>query len=159
MRGYGWRLRLGLLAATLLVTTCESFRHDPIRSIPDLSVLPEPKRTHARHRPLPPAPLPPMERGKGGPLAYLHRAERTETGFEIGPLAIIGIAIFGTWHSIFYFPAVLALVVALFVFWMVRCTPQSCGLPPIEEFKNEFPSEGVVDDRERELTAKEIFFK
>jgi MFS transporter, OPA family, glycerol-3-phosphate transporter len=80
-------------------------------------------------------------------------------GGLIGPLAILGIAIFGSWHSIFYFPAIIAIFIAIFIVITVRDTPQSCGLPPIEEYKNEFPDNEQVADREKEMTAKEIFFK
>ena len=81
-------------------------------------------------------------------------------GGLIGPLAILGIALFASWHSIFYFPAMISIVIAIFVLFTVRGTPQSMGLPPIEEYKNEYPEVGAqVDDRERELTTKEIFFK
>jgi MFS transporter, OPA family, glycerol-3-phosphate transporter len=38
----------------------------------------------------------------------------------------------------------------------LRDTPQSCGLPPIEEFTGDRPDTGVADP-ERELGAKEIF--
>jgi len=81
-------------------------------------------------------------------------------GGLIGPLAILGIMIFGTWHSIFYFPAMIAIVVAVFILCTVKDTPQSEGLPPIEEYKNEYPDdESHVQDREKEMSAKEIFFK
>ncbi len=79
-------------------------------------------------------------------------------GGLIGPLAILGIALFGSWHSIFYFPAVIALLIAAFVLLVMRDTPQSVGLPPIEEYRDDYPLR-VAPDPERELTAKEIFFK
>lgn len=40
----------------------------------------------------------------------------------------------------------------------VRDTPQSCGLPPIEEYKNDYPDD-YDKSHEKEMTAKEIFFK
>jgi MFS transporter, OPA family, glycerol-3-phosphate transporter len=80
-------------------------------------------------------------------------------GGLIGPLAILGIAIFGSWHSIFYFPAIIAIFIAIFVIVMTRCTPQSCGLPPIEEYNNEYPDEEEVKNREKEMTTKEILLK
>lgn len=79
-------------------------------------------------------------------------------GGLIGPLAIAGIYLFGSWHSIFYFPAFIAIAVAIFILLTVRDTPQSVGLPPIEEYKDEYPETGV-SDREKELTTKEILFK
>ncbi len=79
-------------------------------------------------------------------------------GGLIGPLAIAGLAIFGSWHSLFYFPAMISLVVAIYILFAVRDTPQSLGLPPIEKYKNEYPDDDIKD-REKELTTKEIFFK
>ncbi|MBY0549730.1 MAG: phosphoglycerate transporter protein PgtP [Candidatus Obscuribacterales bacterium] len=64
----------------------------------------------------------------------------------------------GSWKSAFYIPAVISLLLAIVVLVFMRDTPQSVGLPPIEEFKNDYPSTGVAD-RERELSASEIFFK
>ncbi|CCO07298.1 Glycerol-3-phosphate transporter [Desulforamulus hydrothermalis Lam5 = DSM 18033] len=80
-------------------------------------------------------------------------------GGIIGPLASLGILLFVDWHSVFYFPAIIALAVAVFIILTVRDTPQSCGLPPIEEYKNEYPAEHAGSDLERELSAKEILFK
>lgn len=80
-------------------------------------------------------------------------------GGLIGPLAILGIAIFASWHSLFYFPASIAILLAGFVLLTVRDTPQSLGLPSIEEYKNEYPVAEDNIDREKELTTKEILFK
>ena len=52
-------------------------------------------------------------------------------GGLVGPLAIAGLAIFGSWESKFYFPGFIALIVALLAFILIRDTPQSCVLPPI----------------------------
>ena len=79
-------------------------------------------------------------------------------GGLVGPIAILAIEIFADWHSKFYFPGLIALVFALVAFILVRDTPQSCGLPPIEDFKKDYPK-NYSADQEKELTAKEIFFK
>ncbi|MFA6434919.1 MAG: phosphoglycerate transporter protein PgtP [Elusimicrobiales bacterium] len=60
-------------------------------------------------------------------------------------------------HVIFYVPALLALGMGTLLLVFLRDTPQSCGLPPIEDYKNDHPDTGVADP-ERELGAKEIFF-
>ena len=62
------------------------------------------------------------------------------------------------WQSIFYVPAAFAILTALVVIIFLRDTPQSEGLPPIEEYKDDYPHV-EVDDRERELSGKEILFK
>lgn len=45
------------------------------------------------------------------------------------------LAAFG-WQSVFYIPAIIALIAAVALFFMLRDTPQSLGLPPVEVYKN-----------------------
>jgi OPA family glycerol-3-phosphate transporter-like MFS transporter len=79
-------------------------------------------------------------------------------GGLIGPLAILGLLLFsGDWRSIFYFPALVACGVAVGTFFLMRDTPQSCGLPPIEQYKNEYP-ENYDESFEKEMSSREIFF-
>jgi len=79
-------------------------------------------------------------------------------GGLIGPLAILGLFLFsGDWRSIFYFPAIVACGVAFVTFLLMRDTPQSCGLPPIEQYKNEYP-ENYNESFEKEMSSREIFF-
>jgi OPA family glycerol-3-phosphate transporter-like MFS transporter len=80
-------------------------------------------------------------------------------GGLIAPLAGLGIYLFGTWNSIFFFPALLAIVLAGVTFLLMQDTPQSCGLPPIEEYRNDYPKEATSVHIEGELTAKEILFQ
>jgi len=56
---------------------------------------------------------------------------------------------------VFYAPALVAAAGGALLLLFLRDTPQSVGLPPIEEFKNDHPDTGV-DDPERELGAREI---
>lgn len=77
----------------------------------------------------------------------------------IAPLTVVGIAIFGSWKGIFYFPAITAILIGIFCFIFMREDPVSCGLPPIEEYKNDYYCCAKVDNRERELSVKEILFK
>ena len=60
--------------------------------------------------------------------------------------------------GIFFFPAGIALVIALIALLLIRDNPQSKGLPSIEEYKNDYPPNYSADS-ERVLTTKEIFFK
>ncbi|MES3017101.1 MAG: glycerol-3-phosphate transporter [Bacteroidota bacterium] len=78
-------------------------------------------------------------------------------GGLIGPVAIIAIAVFSDWESKLYFPGMVALFVALIAYLMIRDTPQSSGLPPIEEYKNDYPV-NYSAKHEQELSAREIFF-
>jgi MFS transporter, OPA family, glycerol-3-phosphate transporter len=78
-------------------------------------------------------------------------------GGLVGPIAILAIAIFGDWQSKFYFHGIVALFFALMAYLLIRDTPQSCGLPPIEEYKNDYPA-NYSHEQEKELTARQIFF-
>ncbi|RAI99826.1 OPA family glycerol-3-phosphate transporter-like MFS transporter [Chitinophaga skermanii] len=81
-------------------------------------------------------------------------------GGLVGPLTVWGLAIFGKeeWKSAFYFPAAVAMVIAGIAYLLVRDTPQSCGLPPIEAYKNDYPKDYSAS-HEKEMTAKEIFME
>lgn len=78
-------------------------------------------------------------------------------GGLIGPLAILGLAVFGVWQSLFYFPAIIAIVLALIMFVLMRDTPESQGLPPIDEYKGEKVIQKV--ESAHTLSSKDIFFK
>jgi OPA family glycerol-3-phosphate transporter-like MFS transporter len=80
-------------------------------------------------------------------------------GGMLAPLiASYSLILLGGWKSAFYVPAVLSIFTGILVLIFLRDTPQSVGLPPIEEYKNDYPST-AVDDRERELSGSEILFK
>ncbi|MEN2995434.1 MAG: MFS transporter, partial [Acetomicrobium sp.] len=69
-------------------------------------------------------------------------------------IALAGYTLFATWRGMFYFPALISIGIALFVIVFLRDTPQSVGLPPIEEYRNDYP-EIQIDpkDMERELSG------
>ena len=80
-------------------------------------------------------------------------------GSLVGIMFSAGLIWFGTWQSAtFVFPAVVALIIAVIAFILIRDTPQSCGLPPIEDYRHDYPKNYSAKSEE-ELTAKEIFFK
>ncbi|HEY2574109.1 MAG TPA: phosphoglycerate transporter protein PgtP [Verrucomicrobiaceae bacterium] len=72
------------------------------------------------------------------------------------PLALLGVSLFHDWGAAFYFNAVVAAAIALGVWFLLRDTPQSCGLCPVEEYKNDYPENYSSTDETR-LTFKEIF--
>jgi OPA family glycerol-3-phosphate transporter-like MFS transporter len=59
------------------------------------------------------------------------------------------------WRSGFYVPGVLAILCAVYLLMRLRDTPQSVGLPSIEEYRDDFPAVGN-DEREEELGAREL---
>ena len=93
-----------------------------------------------------------------GEIVSIWNCAHNVGGGMVGPLFLVGMAWFADWRSAFYVPALAAVVVAVFIFVTMRDTPQSCGLPPIEVYKNDFP-EDYNEKHEQELTASEIFKK
>ena len=79
-------------------------------------------------------------------------------GALIATFALMGVGLFNDWGAKFYFNALIAAVAALVVFALMRDTPQSCGLPPVEEYKNDYPPHYSAD-HERTFTFREIFFQ
>lgn len=97
------------------------------------------------------------QKERGGVVSVWNVAHNVGGGL-IGPLFLIGMGLFNDWHAAFYVPAAVALGVAVFAFITMRDTPQSVGLPPIEQYKNDYP-EGYDASHEDEFSAKEIFVK
>jgi OPA family glycerol-3-phosphate transporter-like MFS transporter len=65
----------------------------------------------------------------------------------------------GGWEYAFYVPGVLAAIGAVYVLARLRDTPQSVGLPPIEEYKQDYPQNHANrGEPERELTTRELLF-
>ncbi|WML37301.1 glycerol-3-phosphate transporter [Clostridium sp. OS1-26] len=94
---------------------------------------------------------------RGVKMSIWNTAHNVGGGF-IAVIALIGVSMFGSWKGLFYLPAIIAIVGGILFIIFAKDTPQSVGLPPIEEYKNDYP-EVNIDDRERELTGKEILFK
>ena len=77
-------------------------------------------------------------------------------GALVANLALLGVTLSGDWGSKFYFNAAIAAGLAAVVFLLLRDTPQSCGLPPVEEHRNDYPPDYSAD-HERTFTFREIF--
>jgi len=58
------------------------------------------------------------------------------------------------WRSAFYVPGVLSVLCAVYLLMRLRDTPQSVGLPPIEEYRNDYPAE--MASGEAELGTREL---
>jgi OPA family glycerol-3-phosphate transporter-like MFS transporter len=77
-------------------------------------------------------------------------------------LAILGAELFTDWHAKFYFPGMIAIVIAIIIFILLRDRPKSIGLPSIEEWKNDYPidHESKTDEEENiGISAMEIIKK
>lgn len=57
-----------------------------------------------------------------------------------------------------YIPGVICILAALFVMNRLRDTPQSMGLPPIEKYRDDFPTNRASKE-ETELSTKELLFE
>jgi OPA family glycerol-3-phosphate transporter-like MFS transporter len=74
-----------------------------------------------------------------------------------GMLAAWAVQTYGGWQYAFFVPGILASIGAVYLFIRVRDTPQSVGLPPIEEYRNDFPAGGIPESElERELSYREL---
>jgi OPA family glycerol-3-phosphate transporter-like MFS transporter len=78
-------------------------------------------------------------------------------GALVANFALLGVTLFGDWGAKFYSNAALAAAIAVVIFFLLRDTPQSCGLPPIERHNNDYPPD-YSDAHERTFTFREIFF-
>lgn len=81
----------------------------------------------------------------------------------LGLLVPAGILIFGaigiteSWRAAFIVPAVVALIFALFCWWAIRDTPESCGLPSIEEYRNDYSGAKAAKGEEEKIPFRRLF--
>lgn len=80
-------------------------------------------------------------------------------GFLVGPLTVLGFELFADFHGMFYFPGLVSILFAILAFVLVRDTPQSVGLPPIEAYNDDYPKSYDAKTQEKEFSSKEIFLK
>lgn len=85
----------------------------------------------------------------------------------MAPIATAGIALVGSYFAFtgiksyngaFLLPAIFAIITAILAYLAIRDTPESEGLPPIEEYRNDYPNKShkLI---EKELSTKDILFK
>ena len=96
------------------------------------------------------------QRERGQKMSFWNIAHNIGGGL-VGPIAFWGMLIFGNWHSLFYFPGIVAIVIAFITYFLVRDTPESCGLPTIEDYKKDFSNPYQTHDSEH-LSTKELFY-
>ena len=88
-------------------------------------------------------------------------------GALVGPMSVYGAVWFGSWFygadeqryfliGTYLFPACVAILIAIVAYCMIRDTPQSCGLPSIEKWRNDYSST-YSDKAEQVMSMKEIF--
>ena len=83
---------------------------------------------------------------------------------SLGLLAMLGVVIFGTmgigesWRADFIVPSIVALLIAVFCWWSLRDTPESCGLPSIQEYRQDFSGVKSKSSVGEKLPFKTLFF-
>ena len=93
-------------------------------------------------------------RERGTVFAFWNLAQNVGGGL-VGIIAAYSTLLL-KWRSAFYVPGILAVLCALYLILRLRDTPQSVGLPSIEEYHNDYP-EHVNIDSEKELGTRELF--
>ncbi|MDR3227611.1 MAG: MFS transporter, partial [Prevotellaceae bacterium] len=82
---------------------------------------------------------------------------------SLGLLVTLGVGVFfifgigQTWRAAFIFPSLVALLFAGFCWWALRDTPQSCGLPPVDEYRNDFSGKKNAKGEEVKIPFKRLF--
>lgn len=88
-------------------------------------------------------------------------------GAALGPITSFGFSLMITFgyskfasaqFGFFFLPAMIAILIAIIAYLLIRDNPQSCGLPTIEEYRNDYPV-NYSKKHEEVLSTKEIFFK
>jgi OPA family glycerol-3-phosphate transporter-like MFS transporter len=92
------------------------------------------------------------ERGR---VVSLWNTAHNVGGGLVAVLAAAGVMVFADWGAKFYFNAVVAAGIAVVVYVLLRDTPENCGLPPVEVYRNDRPN-GAVLEPERTLGFREI---
>lgn len=88
-------------------------------------------------------------------------------GALVGPMAVYGAIWFGSWFygadeqryfliGTYLFPSCVAILIAVIAYCLIRDTPQSCGLPSIEKWRNDYTGSYSAKSEEV-LSSKEIF--
>lgn len=68
-------------------------------------------------------------------------------GGLVGMVAAYSASWFG-WRYAFFVPGIIAIFCSFYLYARLRDTPQSEGLPPIEEYKNDYPESKVSHEKE-----------
>jgi OPA family glycerol-3-phosphate transporter-like MFS transporter len=79
-------------------------------------------------------------------------------GALVANLALVGVLLFNDWGAKFYFNALVAALIAVVVWFLLEDTPQSRGLPAVEQYKNDFPP-GYSQSHEQTLGFRQIFLE
>lgn len=101
---------------------------------------------------------------RGGKTALWNTAHNVGGGL-MAPLANWGIVLIAasslgikSFNGAFIIPAIAGIVIAVIAFILMRNSPESVGLPPIEKYRNDYPNKNHQLN-EHNFTTKELLFK
>lgn len=83
---------------------------------------------------------------------------------SLGIIALFGVALFSDmgiaqpWRANFIVPACFALVLALFCWWAIRDTPESCGLPSVADWRNDHSGVKTKEKAGEKVPFKTLLF-
>lgn len=69
-----------------------------------------------------------------------------------------GVFVEQSWKAVFIFPSAVALLIAVFCWWALRDTPQSCGLPPVDKYRNDISVKKELSS-DAKIPLSELFVK
>lgn len=102
------------------------------------------------------------DKERGTKMGIWNTAHNVGAGCLAIAVVPLGIFLFGNnWHGLFYLAGMLCILVSVLIILLGADTPQSVGLPPIEEYSHCTPpseTSEMAKNREKELGAREIFF-
>jgi OPA family glycerol-3-phosphate transporter-like MFS transporter len=97
------------------------------------------------------------EKERGLAFSTWNTSHNVGGGFA-GVIAAEAATRLGGWQYAFYVPGVLAMIGSVYLLLRLRDTPQSVGLPPVEEYRDDYTEhERVHGVNERELSFYELF--
>ena len=62
-----------------------------------------------------------------------------------------------SWRAAFIIPTIVALGIAALCWWFIRDTPESCGLPSIDKYRNDFSGAKAKKGEETKIPFKTLF--
>ncbi len=99
------------------------------------------------------------QRERGRVVSFWNLAHNVGGGL-MPHIALIGVLWFHDWGAKCWFNAIVAACIAAVALVLMRDTPQSCGLPPIEKWKpDQMNGSSSIAQEERTFSFREIFFE
>ena len=97
--------------------------------------------------------------GERGTIAGTWNISHNIGGGLAGIIAAFAAGHWG-WSSAFFVPGIINFLLSFYLLYFLRDTPQSEGLPPIEEYRNDYTQEELSHGgktQEQELSTRELF--